>query len=30
MSLYPLPQDITAEVWTRIPEEFRVTDRESD
>ena len=30
MSLYPPPQEITAEVWTRIPEEFRVTDRESD
>jgi gluconolactonase len=30
MSLYPPPQSITAGVWTRIPEEFRVTDRESD
>jgi gluconolactonase len=30
MSLYPPPQDITAEVWTQVPEEFRIRDRESD
>jgi len=30
MSLYPPPQEIVAQVWTRIPEEFRIRDRESD
>ena len=30
MSLYPPPKDIAAEVWTRMPEEFRIRDRESD
>jgi len=30
MSLYPPPQEIEAQVWTRLPDEFRVRDRESD
>jgi len=30
MSLYPLLQETTAEVWTRIPEGFRILDRVSN
>lgn len=30
MSLYPPPQDIVAGIWTEIPDEYRIRDRESD
>jgi len=30
MSLYPPPQDIGAQVWTQVPEEFRIRDYGSD
>ncbi|HSF94989.1 MAG TPA: SMP-30/gluconolactonase/LRE family protein, partial [Thermohalobaculum sp.] len=30
MSLYPPPRQITARVWTRMPEKFRIRDRDSD
>ena len=29
MSLYPLPQTVTAEVWTRIPDRFNDPERKS-
>lgn len=30
MSLYPPPETVNAQVWSRVPDEFRIHDRESE